>query len=683
MKISVEWLNDFIDVDIGIEELSERLTKQGLAVEGVEQIGDDYVLDLEITPNRPDLLSVFGIAREVKAMLGKNLKQNPFNLQTEHLKDNCGVYIEIENSADCPRYTGSLMENITVGYSPEWMQKRLELSGIRSLNNVVDVTNYVLLEMGHPLHAFDAEFIKGEKIVVRRARSNESIVTLDGITRKLDDSLLMIADKERPIAIAGIMGAENSEINQNTSNIFIESAYFNPALIRKGAKKLRLSTESSFRFERKADINALIPALIRANKLIEEFCNGKPKGGITDIYEGKTEKRCKVSFSIGWLNSFLGSQLKKEQIMQPLENLDLKLTGEDPIEVSAPSFRRDIEIKEDIAEEVIRMVGFDKIPGENKITFENVGTIPEKNLKFRKIRRCLISLGYSETVNISFVSLDEVNRLNLELEPLAIRNPITTNLTHLRPTLLIGLLETVKRNLNAGIRDLRLFEIGNVFTRSNSGNGIDEPPYVAGIASGKIKRSGWRGDNRPIDYYDLKGDVENLFHLLKIRELSLEQKYANLPFLDGTVLKNDNEKIGFFGSIKTTVTDYFDIAPELFAFEINLRNILKHFSFDTKFADFPKYPALLRDICLTVPNEVTHQNIVNVVKKSARGMIEKVHLFDTYNNEKLQTGTRSLTYALSFRKANRTLNDELVNQKMQEILEALRTKLGIKLRGEE
>jgi len=683
MKVSVDWINEFVDIDISIEELSRRLTDQGVAVEGVESFGDDHILDLEITPNRPDLLSVFGIARETKAMLRKTFKKNPFNLQKEIQRGESSISIEIEQPSDCPRYTGLSMENIEVGPSPEWMSRRLEASGIRSLNNVVDITNYVLLEMGHPLHAFDAQFLKGNKIIIRRAKNSETIVTLDGISRQLDNGILLITDTQRPIAIAGIMGGANSEIKSNTRNIFIESAYFNPTLIRKGAKKLRLSTESSFRFERKADINALIPALTRASELIGEMCSGKIKGGITDIYENKKDETRKVSFSMEWLNGLLGSNLTKNDIVEPLTSLDLRLSGEGPLEVIAPSFRRDIEIREDIAEEVIRMVGFDSIPITNEITFKNVATIPDEKLKLTKIREHFVSSGYNEAVNISFISLDEINVLNLELEPIAIQNPISSNLTHLRPTLLVGLFEAVKRNLNAGARDIRLFEIGNVFVHDAGNTKISEPIHLAAITSGKAKHDDWRGENRFLDYYDLKGDLENLFCKTLKRGLDFGQENANLSFLEGTTLTIGNENIGFIGSIKRETTEYFDIAPRLFALEIDLSSILKQVSLDRKFIAFPKYPALLRDICLLVPNGVTHSSIVKVINETAKGMIETIRLFDTYSNEKIGPQKKSLTYSLSFRVNDRTLNDEEINLKMQEILKALHTKLGIKLRGEE
>jgi len=684
MKVNVEWLKEFVDIDIGMDELAQRLTVQGVSVEGVEKVGNDYVLDLEITPNRPDLLSVFGIAREIKAMLRKEIKANPFVITNQVRSDGGVIAVEIEKGLDCPRYTGCSIENIEVGTSPDWLKRRIELVGLHPLNNVVDITNYVLLEMGQPLHAFNSKFIEGMKIKVRRAKSNESIVTLDGVTRKLDNDFLVIADKEKPIALAGIMGGEKSEIKNDTKEIFIESAYFNPTLIRKGAKRLNISSESSYRFERKADINSLIPALIRARKLITELCSGKMKGGITDISKERGEKQKKVFFSIDWLNGFLGSNLARKEIVEPLTLLDLNIMGDTSLEVEVPSFRRDLIIKEDIAEEVIRMVGFGKIHSTNAITFKKVGSLPENSLKTSKIKDYFVSRGYDEAVNISFVSYDEIKTLSLLIEPAAIQNPITSNLTHLRTTLLSNLLKSVKRNLNIGIRDIRLFEVGNVFIKKQSQEKIDEPLRIAGVLTGKVKNQDWRGENRQSDYYDLKGDIEGLFDFLRIRDVRFEKKKDDFLLLEeGSEIYIDNKEMGFMGSLSRVIGDNFDVPEKLFLFEMDLLPLLERFTFAFKFKDLPRYPVVLRDLCLLVPVNVTHQQIEETIKKTNSGIVEKIQLFDKYSNKKFSQGLRSLAYSLTFRSDSGTLNDEQVNTTINEILEKLTKELGVKLRGEE
>ncbi len=683
MKVNVEWLKEFVDIDIGIDELAQRLTVQGVSVEGIEKVGNDYVLDLEITPNRPDLLSVFGIAREIKAMLRKEIKTNPFVI-TQQVRSNGGdITVEIENGLDCPRYTGCSIENIEVGTSPDWLKRRIELAGLHPLNNVVDITNYVLLEMGQPLHTFDSKFIEGMKIKVRRAKSNESIVTLDGVTRKLDNDFLVIADKEKPIALAGIMGGEKSEIKNDTKEIFIESAYFNPTLIRKGAKRLNISSESSYRFERKADINSLIPALIRARKLITELCSGKMKGGITDISKERGEKQKKVFFSIEWLNGFLGSNFSRKEIVEPLTLLDLNIMGDTSLEVEVPSFRRDLSIKEDIAEEVIRMVGFDKIHSTNAITFKKVVSLPGNSLKTSKIKNYFVSRGYDEAVNISFVSYDEIKTLSLQIEPTAIQNPITSNLTHLRTSLLSNLLKSVKRNLNIGIRDIRLFEVGNVFIKKQSQEKINEPIRIAGVLTGKVKNQDWRGENRQLDYYDLKGDIEGLFDFLRIRDVRFEKKKDDFSLLEeGSEIYIDNKEIGFMGPLSRVIGDNFDVHEKLFLFEMDLLPLLECFTFAFRFKDLPRYPAVLRDLCLLVPVNVTHQQIEDTIKKTDSGIVERIQLFDKYSNKKFSQGLRSLAYSLTFRSDSGTLNDEQVNTTINEILEKLTKELGVKLRGE-
>lgn len=683
MKVSVEWLREFVDIDIGITELACKLTDQGVSVEGVEKVGKDYILDLEITPNRPDLLSVFGIAREIKAMLQKDIKKNPFKITEEVQSNGSDIIVEIEDYSDCPRYTGCSVENIEVRTSPDWLRQRLEVMGVRSLNNIVDVTNYVLLEMGQPLHAFDAECIKGGRINVRRAKDDESIITLDGLTRKLDRDLLVIADSKKPIALAGIMGDEESEIKNNTKHIFIESAYFNPTLIRRGARRLNLSTESSFRFERKADIHALIPALLRARELIIKFCGGIMKGGVTDIYKKQEVETEKVTFSIKWLNDFLGSNFSREEIIEPLTLLDLNVKGDTSLEVEVPSFRRDLDIKEDIAEEVIRMVGFDSIPMRSTIVFEKVGSLPHGSLKIGKIKEYLVSRGYDEVVNVSFISSDELKPFKMGIKPIAIQNPITSNLTHMRSTLIVGLLKTVKRNMNIGSRDMRFFELGNVFIQNQTSGKVEEPLKIAGVITGKVKNQDWRGENRTFDYYDLKGDIEGLFSFVNINDNRFEKIKGELSLLEeGSDIYIEKEKVGFVGSISAEISDYFDISKKVLLFEIELAPLLNRISFDYNFKDLPRYPAVLRDLCLLVPENVTHQQIEDIIRKSGKGLVEKIQLFDTYYNNKITHGLRSLTYSLTFRSDSGTLNDEKVNATVDEILKELDEGLGINLRGE-
>ena len=684
MKVSIDWLREYIDIDIPIAQLGTKLTEQGVSVEGITKIGGDYIFDLEITPNRPDLLSVFGIAREIKVMLRKPFKKNPFNTNLQVDNSGCDITVEIEDKKDCPRYAGCLLENIKVEQSPDWLKQRLSVSGIRSVNNVVDVTNYVLLEMGHPLHGFDAEVIKGRKIKVRRASGNESIITLDSIERKLDVQSLVIADAEKPIAIAGIMGGENSEIREETRNIFIESAYFKPTLIRRGAKKFNISTESSYRFERKADIDGLIPALLRAKELLIKLCKGNMKGGITDTYEGKKLERKKVNFSIKWLNGFLGSDFSTEEIKKPLISLGFDVKGDTLLEVEIPSFRRDIAIKEDIAEEVIRIRGFEKIPLMNRISFNKVTSLPNNSLKINRIKEYFISQGYDEAVNISFLSSEEIKFLNSHTIPIEIKNPIASNLTLMRPTLLPGLLKTVKKNINIGVKDIRIFESGNVFIHNSDKDKINEMLRIAGVLTGKVKEQDWRGENREYDYYDIKGNIEGLFDYVRIGNISFRKK-EDLPALlkMGSNLYIGKDRIGYIGSLSNKARDFLDIPQKVFLFELELAHLLDHISFARKFTTLPRYPGVLRDISLIVPKNVTHQQIEDIIKMNGIGLVERIELFDTYHSKKFTNGSRSLTYSITFRSPKETLNDEKVSRIVDGISNAFAEKLGIKLRGSE
>jgi phenylalanyl-tRNA synthetase beta chain len=682
MKLCIEWLKEFVDIDISVEDLARRLTDQGVAVEKYEKVGNEYVLDLEITPNRPDQLSVFGIAREVKAMLGITYKKHIFeSAQAE--TGGSPVAIRILDNADCPRYAGCLVENVTIGDSPNWMKKRLELSGIRALNNIVDITNYVLIETGHPLHAFDAACLEGMNIVVRRAQDGESIVTLDGVERALDSGVLVIADNEKPVAIAGIMGGEESEIKPHTKTIFIESAYFEPTLIRRGAKKLKITTESSYRFERGADIEAPVPALLRARDLIVELCKGTMKGGITDTYTGQSNAQKKVTFSIEWLNGFLGTDLSSREITGALNALDLEVAGNAPIEVTIPSFRRDLAIKEDIAEEVIRMVGFSRIPTNKNITFKKVASLPQSDMKMRTVRNYFLSSGFDEIINISFIAPQEMEALQMNLDPLPLQNPITSALTHLRSTLLPGLFSTVRRNLNIGTRQIRGFEMGTVFRKEQERNTIQESLRIAGVMLGNRKHVDWRGENRLYDYYDLKGIIEGLFECLRMDNLHFGMNEQPQLLEHGSTVFAGEEKAGFMGVLSKAIRDAVDIPKPLLLFEMDLALLLSRMSFDIRYRELPKYPAVLRDLCLLVPRSVTHRDIKEVIQQYSDGLVKHIELFDTYESREFEKGLKSFTYSLTFRSEKATLNDKVVNTAIANILGQLSGRLGITLRGEE
>jgi phenylalanyl-tRNA synthetase beta chain len=682
MKLCIEWLREYVDIDIPVDELARRLTDQGVAVEQYEKVGSDYVIDFEITPNRPDQLSVFGIAREVKALLRIPIKKNPFERASEEASSS-PMAIEIEDGNDCPRYAGCLVENVTIGSSPDWMQQRLERSGVRALNGIVDITNYVLLETGHPLHAFDAACLEGGKIRIRRAKATESLVTLDGTERKLDADILVIADSKKPVALAGIMGGEESEIKPDTKTIFIESAYFNPILIRRAAKKLKITSESSYRFERGADIEAPIPALLRARDLMVELCKGIMKGGITDTYLRQPNAKKKIIFSVEWLNSFLGTNLSSGEISDSLNAIDLPAEGDAKIEVSIPSFRRDLEIKEDIAEEVIRMVGFNRIPANDAITLTRIASLPEHDVKVRAIRNYFISCGFDEIVNISFLSNQEIESLHLNLSALPIQNPITSELTHLRSSLVAGLLKTVKKNLSVGIRDLRGFEIGTAFLKRPDKEGVKEPGRIAGVLVGNSKYQDWRGENRPYDYYDLKGIIEGLLDHFSIPQMVFGPNEQQGLLRQGSTLLMEKDRVGFMGQVNKEVGDAFDISKDVLLFELELAPLLGHISFDLHYKELPKFPAVLRDLCLLVPGAVTHHDIESVIRENSNGLVRNIYLFDTYQSKEFDKGLKSLTYSLTFRSNTETLNDKLVNEAVDKILKQLSERFGIKLRGKE
>ncbi|TET25120.1 MAG: hypothetical protein E3J78_00020, partial [Candidatus Cloacimonadota bacterium] len=367
-----------------------------------------------------------------------------------------------------------------------------------------------------------------------------------------------------------------------------------------------------------------------------------------------------------------------------LTAIDLPVTGDTILEVHIPSFRRDIEIREDIAEEVIRIVGFDKIPKNTMITFGKVTTLPQNDMKIRKIKDYFIACGFDEAVNISFLSFDEICNLKTGAVPIPLLNPITSNLTHLRPSLVPGLLHTAKSNFNIGLKDIRCFEIGNVYLKTPSAESIAEPLRIAGIVAGKVKNSDWRGENRLFDYYDLKGIIEGFLDLAQSPNVRFRKMQNTSALLDeGSRIYFENNEIGIMGCMSNEVIDSFNLSKQLHIFEIDLEPVLHCLSFDYAFKELPKYPAVLRDLCLLVPNEITHQQIKDTIINNSDGLVKTIQLFDTYQSEKISRDLRSFTYSLVFRSDSETLNDETVNSKITEIISRLSETLGVRLRGEE
>ncbi|MGB9823315.1 phenylalanine--tRNA ligase subunit beta [Thermodesulfovibrio sp.] len=690
MKVLFSWLKEYIEGEIELKRVAESLTMAGLEVGAIEDFQGDAVVDLEITPNRADCLSLIGIAREIKAILGLKLKKPSFKIQKELKETN--FKISIANSELCYRYAGRIVKGVKVSSSPEWLKKRLEASGIRSINNVVDVTNYVLLEYGHPLHAFDLDLIEGAQIRVGTPRdfgmTEVEITTLDGVKRKLDCHDLLIWDAVKPVAIAGIMGGANTEVNDKTVNVLLESAYFKPERIRKTSKKLGLSTEASYRFERGTDIEALKEALDRAAFLIQQFAGGEIYEAI-DVYPKKIPYK-NIAFNTEKICKFIGVNLSEEEILRILELLEIQLEKKDNFYIAKiPSHRQDISIEEDIAEEVARIYGYDRIPAELPQAFKYV----EENYELTKkrkfldlIRNYMISLGFSEAVNFSFMSADDLDLFEIPQNDrrrkfICLLNPLRQEESVMRTMLFPGLLKNTEKNTARGIENLKLFEIGRVFIAQQSASLPEEPVHLAVITKKEDFKSPFKDD--PYDFYALKGLIDGVFRYFKINNVQyIRSKETFLhPGQSADIFVKD-EKIGFIGVLSPRVLSKLDFKtkPYICITELDLDKLFSFVKTEVKYKPFSTYPPVKRDVALILPADFESQKIFELIKSFDSELIEDAFIFDVYQGKGIPEGHKSIAFRIIYRAFDRTLTAEEVDELHTKLVEKIIAHTGAILR---
>jgi len=629
------------------------------------------ILDFEITSNRPDCLGVYGIAREVSATFRLPLKEIKTNFKEnkEDIKD----YINVEvKDMLCRRYSARVVKNVKVGPSPEWMQQRLMDAGVRPINNIVDITNYVMLELGQPMHAFDYRFINGKKIVVRKAKDGEKFTTLDGVERVLDSSMLVIADEKETLAVAGVMGGQNSEIKEDTTIVVFECANFNGTNIRLTSKKLGLRTESSSRFEKDLDPNLIDIALDRACHLVEVIGAGEVVGGKIDIYPHPV-KSYNLEVDPNWINEFIGINISKEEMAEMLRYLGMKVEVKDKLNIEVPTFRQDIKIKEDIAEEIARLYGYDKIPSK-KIEGELVEAVLTKEQRLVNIvRNVMVSNGFFEINTYSFVSPKVFDKIRLkEDSPLknAVRilNPLGEDFSLMRTTLIPSILETLKINYLRDNKEVKIFEVAKVYYPSDN-----IPVEVLKLGIGMIGK---------VDFYDLKGAIENILNVFGIDKVDYERDEENLTFHPGRCAKLmvRRKQVGVFGEIHPLVAENYEIEDRVYVAEIDLVPLFEAYKTERKYKPLPKYPAVDRDIAILVKDEVAVAEIENIILKVGKDFVESVKLFDVYKGKQVPEGMKSVAYSIIYRREDRTLTDEEVNVIHESIVKALEEKLGAQLR---
>ncbi len=637
----------------------------------VEVLGlNDWIIEYEITTNRPDALSVLGIARELKAVLNKPIVLPDTSFETGSFKAENEAELEVLDSAACPRYTGFIVKGIKNAQSPLWMQVRLYLVGLRPINAVVDATNYVMYELGQPLHAFDLEKLSGKKVVIRRAKDGEKILTLDGTERKLTSNDLVIADAEKPVAIAGIIGGEESGTTLETKNILLESAHFDPMTIRKTSKRLNLSTDASYRFERGADIEACEFAAARALHLIQKICGG-------EVAEGKLEHYPKpytpkvIVFNPEKSSRLLGIQIPARKSSEILSNLGFTVKKEqDYIVVKVPSWRKyDVTREVDLIEEVARIYGMKNITSTYPLMHSNV----KKDYRYfyiQEIKEFIASHGYNEAINYSFIGEKLYSKFSLDVSKLTkIANPLSEEWVYMRNYLFPSLVQNAVNNINRNEKDVALFEVAKVFI--NKGEKLpEEPLHVALLLTGKVKDNLYR--ERNADFYDLKGTVESLFEKLNVNaEFSAQNEKSFLHPGQSAKIIVDGEEVGLIGKLHPDVTEKFEIKQDIFIAELNLDKLLsKALSKKVTFKQIPKFPPVTRDIAVVVEKEKPVAEIEKIIRSKAKHL-ESLKLFDVYEGKGIPEGKKSVAFSLKFRAKDRTLSDEEVNTIMNAIIKEL------------
>jgi phenylalanyl-tRNA synthetase beta chain len=643
---------------------------------------EDAVIEIDLTPNRPDCLSILGIAREIAAIQNCRLTYPQTHLAESGRPIADQTSIRIEAPDHCPRYVARLVRNVDIAPSPFWLQDRLLSVGQRPINNIVDITNFVLLETGQPLHAFDFDRLEENRIVVRTADRGETFITLDNTERTLDAEMLMICDGRKPVAVAGVMGGLNSEIENDTRNVLIESAYFSPPSIRKTSKKLGLSTDASFRFERGIDPEGVIRAADRAAQLMVELAGGRLVDGIIDEYPNR-QPITTLELSTAGTNRLLGTALDRDQIEALLKSVDFDVVPgrtDDSLVVTAPTFRVDVSRPEDLMEEVARLSGYDQIQTTfPTIPAEGTGRVPALQLRTR-IKQFMSGWGFNEAVTYSFIGRQFADRLRLSEDDerrraVSILNPLTEDQAVMRTSLIPGILSTAAHNVSLGTKHLKIFEIGKVFIARGASQLPREIETLTALWSGPRTIADWEKKETPSDFYDIKGVAEALQRALKIGGLQYTATAAencrySRPGYSADIIAG-NDTIGLVGEIHPQVLANFDLKQTAYFFEIQLDKLAKLIPEVIGAQPLPRYPAVPRDITLIVDEPVEAQRLLDTVAGMKDPWIERMTLFDVFKGGRIPEGKKSVSFRIVYRSDARTLSDDEVNDRHQTLSASL------------
>lgn len=680
MKLSLNWIRDYVTIGVSPEKLAHKLTMAGLEVEKITAVDGDVVFELEITPNRPDCLNMLGLAREVSAILNVSSRREPTGRKMPKLKplksSLPACSIKILDKKGCLRYNGTLIRNVQVGETPGWIKKRITVLGMRSINNVVDITNFCLMETGQPLHAFDYDKLEGGKVFVRRAREGEAVTGIDGVEYGLDPAILVIADARRPVAIAGVMGGKDTEVTVTTKNILLESAYFDPVLIRRASRALGVSSESSYRFERGVDYETVKSGAQRAIGLILDSAGGN-LAGRADEETGAREMSRKQAVTVtkDGVNGFLGASLTTARCKKILQRLECAVAAgkKDVFRVTPPAFRKDIKDAVDVIEEIARVVGYDELPASlPAVATTNV--VPEPSKKFRQaIRVPLLAQGANETVTYAMISEKDLARTKqAHLRGVKIQNPLAQDQGLLRPSLLPSLLSVAVFNINRGQKNLKLFEIGKIYGPRG------EQETLGIMMTGRLDED-WRRASKPeADFYDIKGAAEQTISRACHHEVRFEN--SSQPFFEkgqsASVLAQGAD-VGFLGKIDADVLINWDIKQKsVFFAQIDLEGLRRFCPPRRSYRSVSEYPAIVRDVSLAVKTSVQFQQVCAMAFRMGGGILNSVKFNEEYRGEKIPAGQRGIVFSLRYKAADRTLREEEVNEVHEKILRAFVSELG-------
>ena len=675
MLVPVGWLREYVDFSLPIVELADRLTMAGMEVEEIRESGGEQIYVTYVTPNRSDLLSMVGVARETAALLGTLLKEPRVLLSEGDADAGTLARVDIESPVNCPRYSARVITGITITDSPQWMQQKLIAAGMRPINNVVDATNFVLLELGQPLHAFDYDLLADHHIIVRQARAGEKIVTIDGEERALDEEMLVIADPKHAVAVAGVMGGSDSEVNPGTKNVLLESAHFNRLSIRRTARKLAMSTEASYRFERFVDPELTIKALDRVTQLIHETGGGTIARGVIDAYPRKIEP-VTLTLRPDRTRKMLGMDVSDSQIGDYIGRLGMDVSRNGDIRVTVPTFRSDITREIDLIEEVGRIHGYERIPETLPAGESMQGSDSDQGKFETAVTDVLVACGLQEVVTSTMVPRQESSA------QVPVRNPLSDELGCLRSTLIPSLLTVLSYNAGRGTKDLGIFEVGQVFEPSDDGT-IVERGSVAGAITGNAWAKSWNIDKTSLqaDFFMCKGVVETMLERIGIRDVMFSPaSIVGFHPTRGAAIIVAGTQLGKLGEISADRVSEFDLSGRICAFELNLDLLIGATHADKKHVPVSRYPASSRDLAVVVSDGVYYRDVHKVIVEGAGELLESVSLFDLYQGLPLPAGQKSLAFNIVFRSQERTLRDEEVDEHLNLIRKLLAEKLAASFR---